>query len=389
MSPWIEKHRPKSFEEIKGQSNAIWKIKNFLRSFPEKKAILLHGPPGTGKTTLAYASAKEISGELFELNASDFRDKKRLQEKLSPAIKQKSLVEKQKVILIDEVDGIFGVDRGGAQELTKLIEQSPYPLILTANDAYNKKLKAIRKQAILIELNEIDYRTVKEVLIDILRKENKFVHNNILTKIAAKARGDLRAALNDLQTISKLKDPSSIDFEERNKENSIFNALKRVFQGEANKKILKTYDSVNMSLDEIMLWVEKNIPKEFEGKELEKAYDMISKADVFKGRIYKQQYWRFLVYENIFLSYGIASIKEKPKTGFTPYKKPTRILKIWMNNQKTFKKKSISEKYAEKCHISKKRAMNEFPLIKKIIKSNPSIATELKLTEDEKNYLKE
>jgi replication factor C large subunit len=389
MSPWIEKYRPKSFEEIKGQSNTIWKIKSFLRSFPEKKAILLHGPPGTGKTTLAYSTAKEFSSELFELNASDFRDKKRLQEKLSPAIKQKSLVEKQKIILIDEVDGIFGVDRGGAQELSKLIEESPYPIILTANDAYNKKLKSIRKQALLMQLNEIDYRTIKEVLIDVLRKEKKFVNNNILTKIAAKARGDLRAALNDLQTISKLKDPSSIDFEERNKESNIFNALKRVFQGEANKKILKIYDSVNMSLDEIILWVEKNIPKEYQGKELEKAYEMISKADVFRGRIYKQQYWRFLVYENIFLSYGIASIKEKPKTGFTNYQKPTRILKIWMNNQKTFKKKSISEKYAEKCHISRKRAMNEFPLIKKIINSNPNIATELKLTEEEKDYLLE
>jgi len=65
-----------------------------------------------------------------------------------------------------------------------------------------------------------------------------------------------------------------------------------------------------MPIDEIILWVEENIPLEYQGEELARAYELLSRTDLFKGRIYKQQYWRFLVYENIFLSYGISSCKK-------------------------------------------------------------------------------
>ena len=95
---------------------------------------------------------------------------------------------------------------------------------------------------------------------------------------------------------------------------------------------------------------------EYKGKELARAYDLLSKADIFRGRIYKQQYWRFLVYENIFLSYGISSSKKQAKPGFTTYKKPTRILKIWMNNQRTIKKKSIADKICTICSYRKKKS---------------------------------
>ena len=240
----------------------------------------------------------------------------------------------------------------------------------------------------MIELKEIDYSTIKDILINILRKEKKFIDNKILTNISVKSKGDLRAAINDLQTISEIKNPSEILFSERNKKTDIFNALKKIFKIKATNETLKTFDSVNIPLDNIILWVEKNIPKEYSGKELAKAYEMLSKVDIFKGRIYKQQYWRFLIYENIFLSYGIASVKKENRMGFTNYQKPTRILKIWMNNIKTAKKKTIAEKYASKTHISIKKAMKEFPIIKQLINSNPIISEELKLDEDELTYLK-
>jgi replication factor C large subunit len=143
-----------------------------------------------------------------------------------------------------------------------------------------------------------------------------------------------------------------------------------------------------MTIYDIILWFEENIPTEYKGEELARAYDLLSKADIFKGRIYKQQYWRFLVYENIFLSYGIASAKKVPKTGFTSYKKPTRILQIWLNNQKTMQKKSICEKYSQYVHVSQRRAMSEFPVIKQILKSDASIQKELKLNEEEIEYIK-
>ena len=61
---------------------------------------------------------------------------------------------------------------------------------------------------------------------------------------------------------------------------------------------------------------------------------------------------------------------------------------MWLNNQKTFHKKSIAQKYAKYVHIGEKRAMHEFPILKQILNSNPKITQELKLSEEEIGYLK-
>jgi len=395
MTTWTEKYKPASFAEIKGQEEAISKIKSFMKKFhskntPErKKAVIIYGPSGTGKTILAHAMAKETNSEIFELNASDLRNKFRLKETLKPAIEQRSLIKKRKTILIDEADGMSGADKGGIQELVDLIDDTTYPIIITVNDVWSQKLSPLRKICEMIELKELDYKIIKDILIQILRKEEKFIDNDTLTNISIKAKGDLRAAINDLETISKIKDPSKILFDQRNKEISIFEALKKIFKLKPTQDTLKILDSVDMPIDDIILWIEKNIPAEYHGKELVRAYELLSKTDVFKGRIYKQQYWRFLLYESILLSYGMASAKKENKMGFTSYKKPTRILKIWMNNQKTAKKRTIAEKYARKTHISTKKAMTEFPIIKQIIISNPEISKELRLDEDEMVYLKQ
>ena len=382
---WVEKYRPKRFSDLVGQDDAVNKVKKFIENFPKEKAVVLHGPPGVGKTTLAHISAKETNSEIFELNASDLRNREKLREILKPAIEQKSLFKDKKIILVDEADGISASDWGGLPELLLLIDLTPYPLIITANDIWKKELNNLRKKTELVQLKEIDYKTIKTILIEILRKENKFIDNEVLTGIAIKAKGDLRAAINDIQAESSVKEPT-VSVEERDKEVDIFNALRLVFKGKPSNETLRVFDSVNMPLDEIILWIEENIPKEYQKEELARSFELLSRTDIFKKRIYRQQYWRFLVYENFFLSYGISASKKDAKMGFTSYKKPTRILKIWMNNQRTEKKKSIAEKYAQHVHIGGKRAMNEFPMVKRFLK-NPQIQKELKLSEDEIDYL--
>ena len=118
-----------------------------------------------------------------------------------------------------------------------------------------------------------------------------------------------------------------------------------------------------------------------------KAFDALSKADIFKGRIYRQQFWRFLVYENFFLSAGVSSATKLKSNKFTSYKKPTRILKIWLSNQKNMKKKSISTKFAQQCHMSKSKAMKENFLLPFIITEKEK--DKMDLSDDELVYLKE
>ena len=389
--PWTEKYRARFFNDIKGQDIAIQKTKDFLKNFPKKKSLILHGPCGIGKTSLVYATSNETDSELLELNASDLRDKKKIAEIIGNSVQQKSLFKKSKIILIDEVDGISTTkDKGGLTELLGLIEKSCFPILITANNIWDKKFNPLRTKSEMIQLKDIDYKIILGVLREISNKENLNVSADILTSISVKSKGDLRAAINDLQIISQLNETSIInprEINERNKEESIFTALQHIFKNSnIDESMIKVFDEVDMSIDELFLWMDENIPLEYKGEELVKAYDALSQADVFRGRIYRKQYWRFLIYEYFLLSGGIAASKDYNKTGFTSYKKPSRILKIWLNNQRTMKKKSICIKYAKHTHISIKRAMRDFLLIKTILQDE-KIRKELKLDEEEINYL--
>ncbi len=384
---WCEKYRVSCFNDVKGQEFAIDRIKSFLRTFPNKKAVVLHGPPGIGKTSLAYAIAAELDAEILELNASDLRNKDKINEIIKPASEQMPLFRKSKVILVDEVDGISVRDRGGLQALLGVIEGSSFPVIITANDIWDKKFSSLRGKCELVQLKDIDYKIILEILEEVCVKEGCRVNRDVLTSIAIKARGDLRAGLNDLQMISKTGESAVVHEDEgRNKEESIFSALQYVFKNaKIDDKMLSIFDSVNMNIDEIFLWVEENIPVEYKGKELVKAFNALALADLFRGRIYRHQYWRFMVYEYFLLGSGIASSKKYNRGGWTNYKKPTRILKIWLQNQRAMKKKTICQKYAKYCHISTKTAMKDFMLIRILLKGE--IRKKLKLTEEEVEYL--
>ncbi|MDP3966468.1 MAG: replication factor C large subunit [archaeon] len=388
MQNWIEKYRPKKIYEIIEQEEATQKLKNYLEKFPgKKKSVILNGPPGTGKTSLAYALAREADSEIFELNASDLRNKSSMNLKLKPVLEQKSLFEKNKLILVDEVDGISGTDRGGVSELVTLIEESKYPIICTANDCWNQKLSPLRKKCEIIELKEISPSGVKKILNEILKKEKVELNPDLINKISIKSNGDLRSAINDLEAASKIGKIEFVEIDERNKKTDIFKAIRYIFQEIPSEEMLSVFDKVDMPLDEIILWIEENIPKVYSGEELARAYERLGRVDLFKGRIYKQQYWRFLLYENIFLSYGMSEAKgKKGKKGFYKYGKPDRILKIWLNNQKHAKKKTIAEKYAKLTHVGQKRILREWNEIKNILK-NPVIQKQVKLDDDEISYL--
>ena len=387
--PWCEKYRVRCFADVRGQDLAVDKVKLFLKSFPKKRAVILHGPAGVGKTSLAYAIAAENDAEILELNASDLRNKNKISEIIGPASRQKSLFGKGKIILVDEVDGIAAIkDRGGLGELLILLERSAFPVIITANDIWNKKFSLLRRKTEMVALKEVDYKVVLEVLREVCEKENRVVSSEVLTSIAIRARGDIRAALNDLQILAGMDSPElAKEVGERDKETSIFTALQHVFQNaKIDEDMLRVYDDVGMPIDDVFLWIEENLPVAYKGEELCRAIDALSLADVFRGRIRRQRHWRFMVYEYFLLGAGVAAVKKYNRSGWTSYKKPSRILKIWLQNQRAAKKKTICQKYAKACHISTKTAMKDFLLLK-VILSNGGIREGLKLSEDEIAYL--
>jgi replication factor C large subunit len=286
---------------------------------------------------------------------------------------------------MDEVDGVTGTDIGGIPELVRVINSTRYPIIMTCNDVWQSKLSPVRAKSKLVEMKLLKTPQILQILKKICEKENMKENIYFLNQIAIKSQGDVRAALNDLQSHSMGGDILVDTEEKRDVEESIFVILRKLFKERSD--FLNLLDSTNLSLDEVLLWIEENIPKEYKNEALAKAYYALGKADVFRGRIYKNQFWRFLVYQNIFQSAGISYAKSKPLPGFTRYDRPKRILKIWLNNQKMAKKKTISKKYGKMVHCSTKRIMRDFPILKPILQ-NPETQKRLKLSDDEIEFLK-
>ncbi len=387
---WVEKYRAVSLKDIKGQDEAVARLKKFIIDFRfGKKAALVYGPVGSGKTSIAHALAHDLGFEVFELNASDLRNRDQIESILNSASSQKSLFAKSKILLVDEIDGISGrEDRGGLQAMSEIVDSSRFPIIITANDPWQQKFNQLRRKTELVPLKEIDYKILINILKDICGREKIKLEDDLFKVIAIKSKGDVRAAINDLQSIHLVPCiPSLID--EREKEETVFRAIQRVFKSaKIDFELISTFDKVNLSIDDIFLWIDENLPLEFNGEELARAYNALSLADVFRGRIMRQQYWRFLVYENIFLTAGISSVKSQAKLGFTAYKKPERILKIWLSNQKNARRKSIASKIARATHSSRRGVLKEFVFYKRILERNDNIQQQLRLSEEERNFIR-
>ena len=385
---FLEKYKPEKLNEIKGNNKSINELKYFVENFKRGKAGLLYGAIGVGKTLSVHILAKELNYDIIEVNASDHRDKESVERIIGESSQQYSLFKKGRIILVDEIDGLNLEDRGGAQALASIISKSIWPIIMTCNDPFNSKLKNLRSKSRLIEFKKLDYLDVFKILKEVCDKEEIKFKEDKLKQLARKSDGDVRAALNDLQNLASEKELEDIEFGDREHKETIFNALRLIFKSKDPILLLDILSKTDLDLDECILWLDENLAKEYDKEDLKNAYEVLAKADVFKGRIRRQQYYGFLVYINALVSAGIGLSKKEKNNKFVNYKRPERILKLWIARQRYNKKLGIAEKIAKINHISTKRVLNDFYYYKNFLKSNEMVK-ELDLNDDEINWLRE
>ncbi|MBI2143674.1 replication factor C large subunit [Candidatus Woesearchaeota archaeon] len=402
--PWARKHQPRSFGEVVGQPEAAEALVKFVRDFDarrsKKKAALLYGPVGCGKTSSVYAVAAELGLEVLETNASDFRNAEGIKSVAGAASRQLSLFSKGKIILVDEIDGLAGrEDRGGVGAVQEVIEQSAFPVVMTANDPSDKKFAPLRKASVMVEFRQLSNKDVKEALATVAAAEKITADEDALAMLANRSAGDLRGAITDLQLLcsgtSRLTKDVVSELSERNRAEEIESALLRVFKTTDVAIAAEAFEKVEAQPEECFAWIDENLPQEYKKpEELAAAYEALSKADVFRGRIMSRQHWRLLSYYTQLVAIGTAIAKEKKYEGTVQFKQPTRGLKIFIAKAKHQKKLDIAAKIAEKLHSPRPAVLSDTLPYLRLIFSNEKdkekldrMAAELGLDADEAEWL--
>jgi replication factor C large subunit len=373
---WVEKYRPKNLREFVNQKEALEIFLNWIKNWkPGSKALLFYGPPGTGKTALVQAFAQEKNFDFVEMNASDFRSKSQIEEVFGKSMMQKSLFRKSKIFLIDEIDGIAGrEDLGGVSAIIKIIKESVYPCVLTANNPYDPKLKVLRENCILVEFRKIHVYDIEKRLEGICKKEGISIEKEVLRNLAKRAEGDLRAAINDLETVARgrkkvtLEDLEVLGYRER--EASIFDALKVIFKTQSAISAKLSIANIDKDPEEILWWVENNITKEYEKpEEIAKAFEFLSKADLFRQRITTTQNWKFRAYMIDLMTAGIALSKKEMYRKFTKYEYPKKLVILGSTKELRKEEKELLLKLSQLLHCSTKKVKSEYlPYLKIIFK---------------------
>lgn len=373
-----EKYRPKSLKEFAGNGTAAAEILAWVKNWKNepKKILLIHGKPGTGKTTLTELIAKELNYHLVATNASDMRSAKALHEGFGHSLEQQSLFFRGKLVVFDEVDGLSAGDRGGAGEILKIAKNSKFPIILLANDIYVKKLDPLKKASKIVAFHSIYAASIEKRLKEICEKEGVSCDEKALKAISTTCGGDLKAAINDLETIltgkKEVTYESSKILSPRDSEMSIQDSLRVVFKTLSAANASEAMRDSDKPVDELIQWIRENIPLEYERPDdVARAYVALSRANIFMGRIVRQQYWDYMGYASQIAGAGVALAKTEKYSKFVLYKFPTRIAMMGRSRIERAIRDKFAAKLAEHLHCGRRAAREYLPLLSAIEEARP------------------
>ncbi|MHA2358981.1 MAG: replication factor C large subunit [Candidatus Thorarchaeota archaeon] len=381
--PWSEKYRPKSLSKLVGNPETIKALKAWIESWisgtPSKGAALLIGPPGTGKTASVGAISNDLDMELVEFNSSDKRNKDSIETLVWRAASQMTLDGRNRLILLDEVDGLSGTsDRGGVSAILKVIRDAVHPIVMTANDPNSPRLKDLLKVCQVFSFGLIKNDDMTTVLKYILSENQENVPEEILEEIIENAEGDLRAAVSDLESHIRSGSASHTTVTSRDVRRGVEETLRHLFATNDSKMARRILSESELAHDSLILWLEENLHLHLLTlKELNKGFEGLSLADVSLGRIMRDQNWKLLAYVYDFLATGVAMSRTTTPFRRVVYSQPTWPLLVWQGNRKRNKQSAVRSALATVTGVSKRRVrQTHLDTIHEIIKINPKALKE-------------
>lgn len=209
---WVEKYRPKNLDEVIGLDDIVESLKAFMKNPKTMPHLMLTGVPGTGKTTIALAIAHELYGKnwrnfTLELNASDERGIDTVRDR----IKDFSRYSRSgfgdipfALIILDESDQMTGPAQTALRRIMEIGSRTSR-FILICNQS-SKIIEPIQSRCAIFRFSRVERQAMKKYLQEIAKKENVELLPEAAERIVDFSKGDLRHAINALQTASAYKE---------------------------------------------------------------------------------------------------------------------------------------------------------------------------------------
>ncbi|KAJ6260249.1 hypothetical protein Dda_4473 [Drechslerella dactyloides] len=226
---WTVKYSPSSMKEICGNKGQVEKLQKWLQNWPRNlqknfkmlgpdgsgiyRAVMIHGPPGVGKTTAAHMVAKLEGYDVIESNASDTRSKKLLDTSLKGVLDNRSLMgyfntgdkkvdtSKQKIVMImDEVDGMSAGDRGGVGQMAALCRKTQIPIICICNDRRLPKMKPFDHVTYDLQFRRPTAAEIRTRMMTICFREGLKLSPQAIDSLSEGSHSDIRQIINMLST---------------------------------------------------------------------------------------------------------------------------------------------------------------------------------------------
>ncbi len=206
-SIWTEKYRPRKFEEMVGQDEIIKRVQNLTKSI-NIPHLLLAGPAGTGKSTLALIVVRELFGSnwrenYLELNASDERGIDVVRQKVKDFARTKALGSVPfKVIFLDEADALT---KEAQQALRRTMENFTGTCRFVMSCNYSSKIiDPIQSRCLILRFKLLEKKDIEKRIRLISEKEKLQINDNGIESLYEASEGDCRRAINLLQASASI-----------------------------------------------------------------------------------------------------------------------------------------------------------------------------------------